>query len=232
MRNVISTNAGTDVDDDYADQVAAILDRQRHSPERESKRVDEHGETVLSITLHTYEAPDTGRTMWAVDYYDPASRELEETADEAEANVRYVELVRAAAANFDYDRHGYQTRYTTTDVDGVRGPLPDLPDVETEDVADLIDAPGSPALYLTLGGEDGDEPVVKVGQEHEVPTGQRLLTRSEALAELSLSDEQGRITSEAAVASDQHGMLLSFIAHRATEQVRGAADVLFTVPTV
>ncbi|MEU9754370.1 hypothetical protein AB0D90_14690 [Streptomyces althioticus] len=230
MRNVITTNSSPDVDADYADQVAAILDRQRHSCERESTIVNEDGETTLSVTLHTYESPDTGRTMWAVDYYDPASRELEETADEAEANARYEELVRAAAANFDYDRHGYQTRYTTTDVDGVPGPLPYLPDVETEDVAGLIDAPGSPALYLTLEGDDGDEPVVKVGQEHEVPFGQRLLTRSETLAELSLSDEQGRITSEAAVASDQHGML-AFIAHRATEQVRAAADVLFTVPT-
>jgi len=232
MRNVITTNSSPDVSDDYAEQVAQIID-QLGPADRETTIDDGDGQTDYGIRLYSYTAPDTGRAMWAVDYNDPASRELEETDDEAEANARYEELVRDAAANLGTDRNGHSERFTTTDVDGVPGPLPDLPAVTAAHVGQLLDADGSPALYLTLEGADGDEPVVKIGQEHEVPAGQRLMTRAEALAELGLSDEQGRITSEADVfRSDLHALMLLAVADRATQNVRGAADVLFTIPTI
>ncbi|MER6684607.1 hypothetical protein [Streptomyces olivaceoviridis] len=224
MRNVISTNSSADVSEEYAEQVEQLLESL--TPERETTQDDELGQAALFIRLYTYEAPGSGETMWAVDYSDPASRELEETTDPAEAAARYEEAVRDSARNLGYDREGNLQRFTTTDVDRVPGPLPDLPDVTPDDVEALIDQDGTPVLYLTL---DGDETVVKVGQAEQAPAGQVLLTREQVLHDLALSDDQGRVTVGAASREPAYGVMVSFLADKASQEVQSAADCLFPV---
>ncbi|MEU5099770.1 hypothetical protein [Streptomyces sp. NPDC020996] len=216
MRNVISSSSRADVGEEYAEQVEQLLS----SPERETTQVNEWGQTDFYVRLHTYAAPGTGETMWAVDYSDPVSRELEETASREEAVARYVELVRDAAENLGTDREGLQERFTTTDVDGVPGPLPALPEVTPDQVEDLLDKPGDPVLYLDLD-EDGD-PVVLTGQRAQAPQEQVLLTRADVVRELRLDDDADRAVDA--------GMELSLIAHEAKGKVRAVADVLFAAP--
>lgn len=225
MRNVISTHSSADVSEEYAEQVEQLL--KSLTPERETTQNDELGQAAFFIRLYTYEAPGSGETMWAVDYSDPASRELEETTDPAEAAARYEEMVRDSARYLGYDRDDHLQRFTTTDVDGVPGPLPDLPNVTPDDVEALIDQDGTPVLYLTL--DEDDEPVVKVGQADQAPAGQVLLTREQVLHDLALSDGRGRVTAGAASREPAYGVMLTFLAAKASQKVQGAADCLFPV---
>jgi hypothetical protein len=226
MRNVISTNSRADVSEEYADQVEQLLTSL--TPERETTQVNEWGQTDFFIRLYSYEAPGSGETMRAVDYSDPASRELEETADSAEAHARYEQVVHDSAKILGLDRNGNIKRFTETDVEGVPGPLPELPDVTADDVETLIDQEGTPVLYLTL---EDDEPVVRTGQADQVPAGQVLLTRAQVLHDLSLNDDRGRVTVDIAGQVPAYGVMLAFFADKASTEVQGAADQLFAVTT-
>ncbi|MFF9158282.1 hypothetical protein ACF1AB_39345 [Streptomyces sp. NPDC014846] len=226
MRNVISTHSRADVSEEYAEQVDKVLDA--YSAERSTTSDNQWGQTDFSVRLYTYEAPGTGETMWAVDYIDPATRELEETPSREEAVARYEELVRDAADNLGIDDDGYQERFTTTDVDGVPGPLPKLPTVTTSQVDRLLDADGTPVLYLDL--DDDGAPVLRIGPASEVPEDQVVLTRSQVLDKLHLNDTEGRVTS--GTVDKELDMEFSLIALDATKEgVRAAADVLFTAET-
>ncbi|MFE1075176.1 hypothetical protein ACFW5W_28655 [Streptomyces sp. NPDC058783] len=228
MRNVISTNSSTDVSEEYAEQVERLLAAQ--AAQRETTQVNEWGQTDLHVRLHTYEAPGSGETMWAVDYSDPVSRELEETGSFEEADARYEELVRDSAENLGTDDDGLQERFAVTDVDGVPGPLPKLPDVDPEQVDELLDEEGDPVLYLALD-DDGD-PVLRIGQTDQADSTTTVLTRSQILDELNLNDGDGRVTAAyAAREVDDFAMQADYIAHAGTEAVRRAAEVLFAVPT-
>jgi hypothetical protein len=224
MRNVISTNSKADVSEEYADRVEQLL--ASLTPERETTQVNEWGQTDFYIRLYSYEAPGSGETMWAVDCSDPTSRELEETTDHAEADARYEEVVHDSAKILGLDRDGNIKRFTETDVEGVPGPLPELPDVAADDVETLIDQDGTPALYLTL---EAGEPVVRTGQADQVPTMQVLLTRAQVLHDLSLDDARDRITVDIARQTPAYGVTLVFLADKASKEIQGAADQLFPV---
>jgi antitoxin (DNA-binding transcriptional repressor) of toxin-antitoxin stability system len=118
-RNVISTNAHIDVTDDYADQVREILDNPGALIERETCQRNEHGQIDYYTRVVSYDAG--GGARWAVDYFDPASREVEEFDDQAAAEARYEEMVRASAGDLGYDYEGEQVEFTETDVAGVPG---------------------------------------------------------------------------------------------------------------
>ncbi|GHI98165.1 hypothetical protein TPA0906_00310 [Streptomyces olivaceus] len=227
MRNVISISTSADVSEEYAEQVERLIAVQ--PAQRETTQVNQWGQTDYHVRLHTYEAPGSGETMWAVDYSDPAIRELEETGSREEADARYEELVRDSAENLGIDDDGFQERFAVTDVDGVPGPLPELPDVDAEQVDDLLDEEGAPVLYLALD-DDGD-PVLRIGQADETDSTVTVLTRLQVLDELNLSDGDGRVTAEYA-AREVHdfAMQTSYIAHAQTASVRRAAELLFTVP--
>ncbi|MDG9728382.1 hypothetical protein [Streptomyces sp. DH41] len=228
MRNVISNVTSSDVSDEYAEQVKELIAAQ--NPQRETTQVNEWGQTDFRVRLHTYEAPGSGETMWAVDYSDPVVREVEESDSQTEADARYEALVRDGAENLGTDDDGLQERFAVTDVDGVPGPLPELPDVTPEHVEELLDEAGDPVLYLALD-DDGD-PVLRIGQADQVDSDVTVLTRSQVLDELRLSDGSSRVTAEhAAREIHDFAMETSLIAHARTATVRRTADVLFTVPT-
>jgi hypothetical protein len=230
MRNVITTNSSPDVSDEYAEEVDRLLEKLH--PERETTQVNQWGQTAFYLRLYTYEAPGTGETMWAVDYNDPASRELEEIASHAEAVAHYEESVRFAAGNLGIDDDGCQERFTTTDVAGVPGPLPELPEVTADQVENLLNQSGTPVLYLARTEEgEGDDLVVEIGQAAKVEGARVVLTRSQVLTELGLDDDAVRVTSfSAAGLVDSYGVLIGYLAHKADEAAKFAADSLFPVP--
>ncbi|MGW6796836.1 hypothetical protein [Streptomyces chartreusis] len=231
MRNVISTSSRSDVSEEYAERVDDLLPSLHR--ERETTQANLYGQIDFYVRLYTYPAPGTGTTMWAVDYSDPVSRELEETESYAEAMARYEEFVRDAAANLGIVGDGLQERFTTTDVDGVPGPLPELPAVTTDLVEDLLDQPGNPALYLVRSESGtGDEVCLQTGQEAWIDRRHVVLTRAQALTELGLDDGTSRITSESAAHhAPDYAYLIRYVAHRAEETLESAADALFPAPT-
>ena len=124
MRRVISTNASPEVSDDYADQVRELLDspkglRGAADLHRETTQKNRYGQADFHLRVYSYPAPGSGEETWAVDYSDPASREVEECASQAEAEAHYEEQVRFAATNLGWDREGNEQRFATSDVDGV-----------------------------------------------------------------------------------------------------------------
>jgi len=120
MRNVISTNAHVDVTDEYAKAVDKILNDPFRTLERSTFQTED-GQEDFYIHVVEYGAPDGNGTRWAVDYSDPASREVEESLSRSEAEARYEELVRASANNLSLDDEGEPIPFTSTDVPGVPG---------------------------------------------------------------------------------------------------------------
>lgn len=118
-RNVISTNAYIEVTEEYAEQVDAILDKA--IPLRETYDRDDIGQKSFRVWVAEYDAPDGGGTRWAVDYYDTASREVEEFDNQADAELRYEEMVRATAENLGTNNDDEQETFTETDVPDVPG---------------------------------------------------------------------------------------------------------------
>jgi hypothetical protein len=120
LRNLSSTNAGSDVDTDYGKQVMDLLNDRDPNAVSVLRRSHSYDETrtpnsnALVIELVRFTCPRNGRTRWAIDYSDPASREVEDTDDLPEATARYEEMVREAASVWDQDG-----AYDLTDVDGV-----------------------------------------------------------------------------------------------------------------
>jgi hypothetical protein len=225
MVNVVSTNASADVSEEYAERVEALI--AAGTPDRETTQKGRHGEEGLRIQLYAYEAPGSGEARWAVDYHDGALRELEEYATETEAQERYEEMVRAAAGNLDFafDRDGNPTRFTSTDVEGVPGPLPELPTVTLETVLTLLDEPSEePVLYVERT-EDG-EAELAFGPAAYTHVSRVVLTRAEVLEAFGLSDEgdDGRITQDAVV-SDEYD--LDPLVDEADQKVREVALGLF-----
>ncbi|MFE3601375.1 hypothetical protein [Streptomyces sp. NPDC059142] len=225
MINVISTNEGSDVSEEYAERVEALL---RSSGRlRETTQHGRLGETALTIRLYAYAAPGTEEPRWAVDYEDGASRELEEYDSLAEADARYEEMVRDVADRLREDHEGVQERFSATDVEGVPGPLPELPGVDMGDVETLLDQPSQdPVLYVE---REGDEVRIAYGPAAQVPSGTVLLTRDAVLEELSLSDTPVRFTSQHLDEGDR--MMLDYLAHRAQAARRAAVSMLFVPST-
>ncbi|MFJ3365806.1 hypothetical protein [Streptomyces anthocyanicus] len=94
----------------------------------------------------------------------------------------------------------------------------------------LLDEEGDPVLYLALD-DDGD-PVLRIGQAGQADSAVTVLTRSQVLDGLHLSDGDSRVTAAyAAREVDDFAMQAGYIAHARTKAVRSAADVLFTVPS-
>ncbi|MFE9437020.1 hypothetical protein [Streptomyces sp. NPDC006640] len=223
MRNIVSTNSGADVDENYADAVQRELESAQ--PERETTQLDDGGQTAYWVRLYSYPAPGSGETVWAVDYNDPVSRELEETASHAEATERYEEFVRDSAENLTVDNNGFVERFTTTDVAGVPGPLPDLPEVTHEDLDALLDAPVDTALYLALADDDSaDYLAVKRGPLAGVDPAHVIMTRTHLVTDLGLSDDATSATAQDRL--NDAAMEMGFRAWESRHRVRGAADAL------
>lgn len=119
LRNVLSTVTTADVTPDYAAAVEELLPEASRFPERETYDLDEIGQKAYQTALLTFTCPETGQTRWAVYDEDPATRELEDTSERAEAEARYEELVRARAADMGYDNDGEPETFTVSDVEGV-----------------------------------------------------------------------------------------------------------------
>ncbi|MBK3583198.1 hypothetical protein JHN49_05500 [Streptomyces sp. MBT57] len=224
MRNIVSTNAGSDVSADYAEQVQALIEGER--PDRRT----EQGQGVY-IRLHSFLAPGTGAQRWAVDYHDEASRELEEYDAEAEADARYEEMVRDAAMLLGEDLEGNLNRFDSTDVDGVPGPLPELPFIEHTDVSGLIDARSEePVMYLERSEDGtGDELTLAVGPAADVSHYQVVLTRAEVLGHLGARDGDGGVQEwfSSSDIPEQDMFLLGSLTDAARERRTRAADSLF-----
>ena len=118
MRNIISTNAPVDVPAEYAGEVEDLL--RRAITDRETY-MREDGRKTFYVRLIAYDAPDGSGRRWAVEYFDPASWEVEEFERETDAEERYEETVRAAGANLREDDDGNQITFNVTDVPGVPG---------------------------------------------------------------------------------------------------------------
>ncbi|QDN84401.1 hypothetical protein [Streptomyces sp. RLB3-6] len=220
MRNIVSTNAGADVDEEYAEAVERLL--LSLSPERETTQRNKDGQTDYYVRLYTYPAPGSGETVWAVEYVDPASRELEETASQVEAAERYEESVRDTAGNMDVDGDGFIERFTTTDVDGVPGPLPELPEVTPQDLYGLLDTQDrDAALYLALADDDSPADLtVKSGPAAGIDPAHVVLTRTQLLKDLYLPDD---VTSDRL---PEDGHEIGFRAYECKNAVHAAADAL------
>ncbi|MFJ6889865.1 hypothetical protein ACIQRC_34165 [Streptomyces californicus] len=224
MQHIVSTNAGRDVSEEYAEQAQALIEGAGYS------RTTERDEDFYIRLHHPYAAPDGGGERWAVDYYDDASRELEEYGSEEEAEARYEELVREAAMLLGEDNDGALVRFSATDVDGVPGPLPALPDISPGDVRTLIDVRAEePVMYLvrTEDGEGG-ELELAFGPAALVSHHQVVLTREKVLETLSLYD--GDTVDEWVTASSVPGediALLEMLALAARDARVLAADSLF-----
>ncbi|WP_228982268.1 hypothetical protein [Streptomyces sp. DH12] len=234
MRNIASTNAGVEVAEEYAEYVVELVDADR-SPVRATTTMSADGQIDTWIRLHTYTAPD-GVTRWAVDYTDCNSRELEE-ADEpgevgrAEAEARYEHHVRESANLLGVDREGIDRRFHTTDVDGVPGPLPDLPELTYDHLEQLIDSPAEdPVLHLerTEDGE-GDELAVAVGPAAQVPSAVVLLSRRDLIQELGRPDTGSGTAGRLAYADldEDDDVVAGHALREAEERRRAAAGVLF-----
>lgn len=232
MRNIQSTNAGVDVSEEYAERVVELIDAA--PKERETTLMGEYGQTDCYIRLHSYEID--GAQRWAVDYQDPASRELEEAdepgeAGRREAEARYEEFVRSSAAVLGEDREGIQVRFSSTDVEGVPGPLPEFPEVGHEHMDELLDSPAdAPVLHLvrTEDGE-GDELELRVAPAEDALSGTVLITREALVKHLLMPDTgtgtAGRLSSDDLTPEDR-----AAVAHaidEAKRRRRGAASVLF-----
>ncbi|MFD3850730.1 hypothetical protein ACFWVB_33330 [Streptomyces microflavus] len=224
MRNIVSTNAGSRVPDEYAEQVQALIEGER--PDRKT----EQGQDFY-VRLYSFLAPGTGAQRWAVDYHDEASRELEEYDTEAEAEARYEEMVRDAATLMGEDRDGNLTRFTVTDVDGVPGPLPELPGIDTDDVSKLIDARSEePVMYLERSEDGtGDELTLDVGPAADVSYYQVVLTRAEVLGHLGARDGDGGVQEwfSSSDIPEEDMFLLRSLTDAAMERRTRAADSLF-----
>lgn len=118
MRNVISTNTHVDVSDEYAEAVDKILEKA--FPMRETFQ-REHGLKTYRVLVAEYSAPDGSGRRWAVDYSDPASREVEEFDHREAADVRYEWIVRACAEGLRVNNDDVQETFDETDVPGVPG---------------------------------------------------------------------------------------------------------------
>ncbi|MFE5841988.1 hypothetical protein ACFQ7N_10115 [Streptomyces niveus] len=222
MLTVVSTNAGSDVSEEYAERVQDLVEGAR--PDRKTEQGQD-----LFIRLYSYAAPGTGADRWAVDYHDNASRELEEYDTEAEAEDRYLEMVHDSASQMGLDRDGNLKRFDVTDVEGVPGPLPDLPAIDAGDMSDLIDARSEdPVMYLARTEDGtGEELALAIGPAARVSHHQVVLTRKEVLEYLGESDGDGVSEWVSSSAIDaEHGFLES-LAHTAQERRTGAADSLF-----
>ena len=118
MRSVISTNAHADVTDEYAEAVDKILEKEIMLRDTQLR---EHGQITFRVCVAEYDAPDGSGKRWAVDYADPASREVEEFDSQYAAETRYVEMVRASAKDLSLDENGEPIPFTYSDVSGVPG---------------------------------------------------------------------------------------------------------------
>ncbi|RZD62939.1 hypothetical protein C0Q58_14460 [Streptomyces albidoflavus] len=227
--NVISSNVTPDVSEEYGEQVEALI-AQGHL--RETTQKNRHGQTAFTVRLHTYAAPGSGVTKWAVDYADEASRELEEFDNQEEADAHYEELVRDADSLGLPDADGYVERFTTTDVEGVRGPLPELPKVDLSDALALVDEVSEdPVLYVSRT-EDGEGGEVELERDPAalVRHSQVVLTRDEVLEALDLADgmEAGkRVTRDEVTKVPDYDYILAPLLQEAQGMVRSVTDGLF-----
>jgi hypothetical protein len=115
LRNVLSSVAGRDVSEEYADAVEKLLDTELRTPVRYSFSKDRYGQFTARAAVISYTSPDTGEERWAHYYDDSAVREVEEADSRTEAEERYEENVRALA---DCAMEG-TCWWQETDVDGV-----------------------------------------------------------------------------------------------------------------
>ena len=120
-RNVISTNAHIDVTDEYSEQIDKLIETDAATLLRRTTQRNELGHVDYYTYVVAYDAPNGKGERWAVDYSDPASREVEEFDNQADAEARYEEMVRAAAANLRVNNDDVQETFTETDVPGVPG---------------------------------------------------------------------------------------------------------------
>ncbi|MEU8379793.1 hypothetical protein [Streptosporangium sp. NPDC048865] len=118
LRTVLTHVSTSDLADDHAEQIEALLEDALNSADRETY-IREHGQKVYRSALITYTDPVTSETRYGIYDEDEATRELEDTDDKDEANARYEELVRARAENLGLDHNDEPECFDASDVNGV-----------------------------------------------------------------------------------------------------------------
>ncbi|MFJ2115811.1 hypothetical protein ACIOEX_28645 [Streptomyces sp. NPDC087850] len=220
---IVSSNAGTEVSAEYAERVEALVEAA--APARETVQGESWKTCRLTIRLYAYAAPGSEAPRWAVDYSDDASRELTEYDSREAADLFYEKMVRETAEHLGEDHDGIPVRFASTDVEGVPGPLPELPVVDTDDIRTLLDQVAEDAVLYVERGEDG-EVWLAFGPAAHVPPRTVLLTRYDILELLGLYDEHGsRITRQDVDADDD--VFLEDLAGIASEAARAAVGALF-----
>ncbi|MFF4647692.1 hypothetical protein [Streptomyces sp. NPDC001389] len=119
MRIVVSSTRRLAIETFRSEQITELLGSTGAAERRTTRRA--RGEVLLEVRVLPYREPGTGEARWVVEYNDPDSREAEDTADRAEAERRYEELVREAADQLGVDRDGAPEAFDETDVAGVAG---------------------------------------------------------------------------------------------------------------
>ncbi|UKZ02823.1 hypothetical protein BOQ63_001430 (plasmid) [Streptomyces viridifaciens] len=120
MQNVINSNDRVDVAQEYADRVRDLLNRGRVDTLRRTLWTDADDADLCRIEIVSYPRPGTGEATVALVYWDDNSYEVQEAADETEAEQHYLETVRMSTT-FDVGADGHETRAAETDVPGVPG---------------------------------------------------------------------------------------------------------------
>ncbi|MER6830926.1 hypothetical protein ABT352_33370 [Streptosporangium sp. NPDC000563] len=118
LRTVLTHVSVSDLTDEHAEQIDALVRDELRFPDRETYSL-EHGQKTYRTALVTYKDPVTGEMRYGIYDEDGATRELEDTDDEDEANARYEELVRARAENLGIDHNDEPECFDASDVDGV-----------------------------------------------------------------------------------------------------------------
>lgn len=94
MRTITSTWNSADVDAEYAEAVAELLDdRASTYVIYEHSALGGDGHPVNWMQLVQYVAPDSGEERWAVTYTDNSSREVQESNCFDEADACYDSFV-------------------------------------------------------------------------------------------------------------------------------------------
>jgi hypothetical protein len=122
MRNIQSSNASADVDEETAEQLMKLIEASGYTPRQTFSESQRDGRSTLAIKVVGFndvlrDAFDV--EMWAVDYEDGNSREVEATPDRAAAEKRYEDLVRDAAGLLGLNGLGGPELFEYSDVSGV-----------------------------------------------------------------------------------------------------------------
>lgn len=92
LRNIVSTNATIDVDEDTSETLKALIDTEGDVV-RETYSLDQIGQKIYQVRVVGYVDPATRETRWVMAYEDAVSVEYEDGVNLDEIERRYIEVV-------------------------------------------------------------------------------------------------------------------------------------------